>query len=187
MEWTLKTVYLGCAVLGGSLLVLQSLLLMLGGHDGDAGDAGGGAEGAAHGGDSHAGDLLSVRAIASFLTFFGLAGWGGTEAGWSTPFTIAAAIGAGVAMLLVVAGLMSLNRRVYSQGNVDPHNAVGSVARVYLRIPERGAGEGKITVSVQGRSLQYAAVSAAGVIPTGAEVRVLRLSSPNTFEVEALA
>lgn len=184
MEWTMKTVYLGCAVLGGSLLLLQSFALLLGGDgDGapDVADGDGGHE------SGHAGDLLSVRAVSSFLTFFGLAGWGGIEAGWSTPVTIGIAVGAGVAMLFAVAGLMSLNRRVYAQGNVDPRNAVGTIARVYLRVPPRGAGEGKVTVSIQGRSLQFAAVSSGPELPTGSEVRVLRISSPNTFEVEALA
>jgi hypothetical protein len=182
MEWTMKTVYLGCAALGGSALVLQTLLLMLGGGDAD-GDVDADADGdAGHGGH----DLISLRAITSFLTFFGLAGWGGTEAGWSTPLTMGVAVLAGVAMLLVVAALTSLRRRVDSQGNVDPRNAVGSSARVYLRIPEKGAGEGKITVSLQGRSLEYPAVSSGPALLTGSEVRVLRLTTPNTFEVEPL-
>ena len=181
MEWTMKTVYLGCAALGGSVLVLQTLLLMLGGDvDADADvDADGG-----HGSGAH--DLLSLRAITSFLTFFGLAGWGGTEAGWTTPVTIGVAVLAGVAMLFAVAGLTTLHRRVYAQGNVKPANAVGTTARVYLRVPERGAGEGKITVSLQGRSLEYSAVSSGPALATGSEVRVVRMTTPNTFEVEPL-
>jgi hypothetical protein len=196
MEWTMKTVYLGCSALGGSVLVLQTLLLMLGGGDVDADadvdmdvdadvDAGGGH--GSHGGHGGTHDLLSLRAITSFLTFFGLAGWGGTEAGWSTPVTMGVAVGSGLVMLFVVAAMTTLHRRVYSQGNVEPANAVGQNARVYLRIPKKGAGEGKITVSIQGRSLQYAATSSGPELPTGSEVRVLRVTSPNTFEVEPLA
>lgn len=181
-NWSLETVYFACAVVGGAVLVLQTLLLLFG-FDGDVdgdvdgGDAGGHGEGFS---------FLSLRAIASFLAFFGLAGWGGTEAGWSTGVTMAVAMGSGLVMLFAVVWVLSLFRRAHAQGNIDPANAIGLPAKVYLKIPGKHAGKGKITVSVQGRSVEFQAVTSGKELPTGAEVRVLRQTTPNTFEVEPL-
>jgi hypothetical protein len=187
MDWTIKTVYLGCAALGGAALVLQLLLLLFGvGHDVDVGadadvDLHGG-----HLGSGSAFNLLSVRAIAGFLTFFGLTGWAGIEAGWATFATLAAALGAGLAVMLLIAWALAAFRRLDSQGNLVPGNAIGLSARVYLRIPGHNKGTGKITVSVQGRSVEFQAVTSGKELPTGSEVRIVRQTTPNTFEVEPL-
>jgi hypothetical protein len=194
MSWTMETVYLGCAVAGGSVLVLQTVLLLFGGDDGsDAGhgeighgDVGHGDSGEAHGHDSTFG-LLSMRTGAAFLTFFGLAGWGGSRAGWSTFATIGTALLAGTVMLFAVAYLFSLQRKLYSQGNLDPRNAVGRTARVYLRIPGANSGKGKITVSVQGRTVEFIACTVGAELATGSEVRIVRQITPDTFEVEPLS
>lgn len=181
MSWSLITVYMGCAAVGGTVLAIQFVLLLFGGdaHDGDAGVD-------HHEGDSDSLGFLSVRAVAAFLTFFGLTGWWGTDAGWGTGTALFASLGAGAAMMGVVAWLFSLQRKLYSEGNVDPANAVGQCGRVYLRIPANHAGKGKITVSVQGRSKQYEATTAGPELPTGCEVRVLRMTTPTSFEVAAL-
>lgn len=178
--WSLRTIYMACSILGGSVMTLQILLLMIGGHDMDADtdvDVG------------HDGDLFgffSIRAVAAFLTFFGLSGMWGMAEGWGSGRTISVALGAGVGMMLVVVWVMSLQSKLYSEGNLDPENAVGQNAKVYLRIPGENSGKGKITVSIQGRSQEYEAVTSGPQLPTGSSVRVMRQTTPNTFEVEAL-
>lgn len=192
MDWTIKTVYLGCAVAGGAVLLIQTVLLMTGGGDHDvphvdaspdigASDSG---EPADH--DSGFG-LISIRSGAAFLCFFGLMGLYGDARGWHTAPTIGAATAAGLVMLFLVAWLFSLQRKLYAQGNLDPRNAVGRVARVYLKIPAQNSGKGKITVSIQGRTAEYAASTKGGEIATGAEVKIVRQITEDTFEVEALA
>jgi hypothetical protein len=190
MDWKMETVYIGCAAVGGSILALQTLMLLFGGdHDGDAhlDPAGIGASGS---GETHAGDtgigLLSVRTIAAFITFFGLAGWYGVDKGWSGPTTIGVATAAGIVMLLAVAWLFHAQKRLAASGNVDSAGAVGKPARVYLRIPERNSGKGKITLLLQGRSVELGAFTKGEAIPTGAEVRVVRQVTGDTFEVEPL-
>src|SRR5262245_45969120 len=114
MTWTMQTVYLGCAAAGGAVLLIQTVLLIFGGgdHDHALGDPGhlevGHSDSGEHGAHDGALNLLSIRSVAAFLTFFGLAGWGGTSAGWSTFATIGAAVLAGSAMLVAVAWLFSL-------------------------------------------------------------------------------
>jgi hypothetical protein len=191
MNLTMQTVYLTCAAAGGAVLVIQTVMLIFGGGDHDAGTVSdhpeiGHSGSGEHDGHDGALNLLSIRGVAAFLTFFGLAGWGGTNAGWSAFATIGASVLSGSVMLVGVAWLFSLQKRLYSEGNLDPRNAVGSTARVYLRIPGGNAGKGKITVSIQGRTHEFAASTAGAEIPSGAEVRVARQITQDTFEVEAL-
>jgi hypothetical protein len=191
MDWTIKTVYLGCAVAGGATLLLQTLMLMAGGGDHDvphvdvAPDIGSADSGEPAGHDSGFG-LISIRSGAAFLCFFGLMGLYGLARGWSGLATLAAASAAGLVMLFAVAWLFSLQRGLYAQGNLDPKNAVGRTARVYLKIPAANAGKGKVTVSIQGRTQEYNAATKSAEIPTGAEVKIVRQITEDTFEVEPL-
>ncbi len=192
MAGSIQTVYLVCAVAGGTVLVAQTVMLMFG-HGGEADhvdvphDIGNADSGEVHEADSGM-SLLSVRTIAAFLAFFGLAGWAGERAGWGTLPTLGAALGAGFVMLLAVAWLFSLQKKLTAQGNLEPARAVGMTARVYLRIPAANSGKGKIHVVVQGRTAELAAFTKhATSIDTGAEVRVVRQVTADTFEVEPIA
>lgn len=181
MEWALTNVYMGCALVGGAVLTIQFVLLLFGG-DGD----GDGIHVDHHDVAHDPLGFLSIRAIAAFLTFFGLTGWWGTDAGWGSLRTMLAAVGAGGMMMGAVAWLVSLQRKLHSEGNIDVRTAVGQHAQVYLRIPGNHGGKGKITVSLQGRAKQFDAVTSGPDLPTGSEVRVLHMTTPNTFEVAAL-
>jgi len=186
VDWSREMMFLICAVIGGAVISIQTLLLLLG--FGGLDDLDGVTDGHIElEGSESAFGFLSVRAVAAFLTFFGLAGWGATSAGWALGPTIGVSLAAGLAIMLVVVYILSLQKRLYSEGNLHPERIVGETAKVYLRIP--AVGKGKITVSIQGRSEQYDASSAAGAeveIPTGAEVRIVRMITPGSFEVEAL-
>ena len=188
IEWTRGMMFFACFVAGGTVVVLQSLLMLFGfgGMDDFDGLADGDME---LDGTESAFGFLSVRAVSAFFTMFGLSGWGASAAGWSLGSTIAVSIASGVGIMLVVVYILSLQKKLYSEGNLRPAKLVGETAKVYLRIPAGGKGRGKITVSIQGRSEQYDASSehsSENVIPTGAEVRILRMITPGSFEVEAL-
>lgn len=170
-----RTIYTGCALAGGAVLTIQLLLLFFGGDvaDGEV--------------DLDAADGLSffsIRAVASFLTFFGLFGLYGMQEDWSAGVTAASAAGAGFGMMLVVAWLFSLHSKLHQDGNLDPSAAVGSSATVYLRVPGESSGKGKITVRLQGRTAEFAATTEGPEIPTGADVKVVRMVNRTTFEVE---
>lgn len=175
-ELTIHTIYTGCAVLGGTVLTIQLLLLLFGGDvaDGEV-DIDGDADGLS---------FFSIRAVAAFLTFFGLVGILGREQGWSSFTTAGAALGSGLGMMAVVAWLLSLQSKLFSEGTLDPAGAVGKGATVYLRIPGGGDGKGKITVALQGRTAEYAAVTDGPELPTGADVVVVEQIGDSTFRVE---
>ncbi|NOT32446.1 MAG: hypothetical protein HOP15_18530 [Planctomycetes bacterium] len=186
IDWTMELTYMACAAAGGTVLVLQTALMLFGvgdGHDVDLHhDVG------SDGGDHPDGffSLFSVRALASFFTFFGLTGWMGTDNGWNPTVTVLCSTGAGFALMLLVGWMMRMQSKLQSRGNLDPKNALGQSARVYLRIPGRNAGFGKVTVKVQGRTAEFTAFTLGDELPTGALVKITRMTTPDTFEVAPL-
>jgi hypothetical protein len=196
MEAIVKNVYLLCATIGGTVLLIQTLLLVFAGHgaDGDVhldadlhdGDLSHGDT--SHGGpEAHdAGDflkMLSLKTVVAFLTFFGLAGLASAQGGFSPASTLVVALGAGSVAFYMVAYLVVCLSRLQSKGNLDPRNAVGETGQVYLRVPGQRSGQGKVLVEFQGRKVDMKAVTAGGEIPSGSPVRVVALSSKDTVEV----
>lgn len=187
MPFSMTAIYLGSAIVGGGLLLLQMAMSLLGGeHDGGGGDV-------AH--DFHAGDTadhgsggmgFSFRAVVAFLTFFGIGGMGALQAGLGSLPTLAIALGAGsLAFWLIGLALSSFNK-LRSSGNVDVHNAVGVEGKVYLTVPAGGAGEGAVTVAVQGRIQQFKAITKGRELKTGALCRVVAVRSSDTLEIESV-
>jgi len=180
-HWSLTTLYLTCAAIGGAVVIVQ-LALSLFGFGGDDLDGDVGFDGDADG-DMQ---FLSVRAIAGFLTMFGLAGWAGTTSGWSAPVTALVALFAGSTTFAVIGWLLSLQRKLDSSGNLDPKGAVGLTGRTYLRIPADNSGRGKVTIELQGRTAEFEAFTLGAELATGAQVRVVRMTSPGIFEVASV-
>ena len=181
----METIFFYCAAIGGGILVLQTLILVIGLGDSDI-DVDIGPDVDADFGDSSGGGILlqlSLKTVIAFLTFFGLAGLACIEAEMSSGMTLTIATIAGITAFYMVAYLMRLLVSLHSSGNIDLRSAVGSRANVYLRIPEKNSGVGKITVAVQGRKVMSKAVTPGDSIPTGAEVIIQRMTSPDTFEV----
>lgn len=186
----METVYLYCAAIGGGLLILQVILMLVGGGDADFDgdvspdidvvDAAGAADA------SHVLVQLSLKTVVAFITFFGLSGMAAIDAEFTSTTTLLTSIGAGAAAFFIVGYLMSLMMSLQSSGNVDLSQAVGSSAKVYLRIPAKHSGSGKVTVAVGGRLLTKKAITLGDQIPTGTEVVIRGMSAPDTFEVSTL-
>jgi hypothetical protein len=177
--------FVACAVLGGALLVLQVVLAVVG-IDGAHGDLDGHHDGLAHV-VGHGLDLFSARSITAGLAFFGLAGAGAARAGWRPGLATFCAATAGLAAMLAVAWIMSQLLRLEDDGTVRVDRAVGAPATVYLAIPGEKGGAGKVTLTLQGRTVEYQAVTAGAPLPTGAPVIVVDVVSSDTLEVAALA
>ena len=187
-DWTFQTAYSVCAIIGALVLVVQFGLSLVGMGDADGLDAADGLDGA-DGLDADHGSglpLLSVRAVTSALLIFGLVGMAGTSSGWPSTVTLVVAILSGLTVLVIVAWVMTLYSKLDSSGTMDPNAAVGTVGRVYLRVPSAGGGKGKITVEIQGRSVEYDAYTNGAELPTGTAVRVVRMTAPAYFEVVAI-
>ncbi len=153
-----------------------------GGHDAAGGDAHHGAVG--H--DSATAAfvrLLSVRTVVAGLTFFGLGGLAGNAWGSHPMGSLAIACCSGFAALYMVAWTMRTLMRLRSDGTAHIENAVGLSAVVYLTIPGQRGGKGKITVTVQNRTMEYEAETERDTLPTGTLVQIVAVGGHDTVEV----
>lgn len=180
MQW----VYVSAAVVGGVVLLFQILGSLIGadgthdiGHDMHA-DHGGESTGAA--------SWLSFRAIIAFTTFFGIGGMASTGAGWSPMASVGVALACGaVSFVLMRTALMQFDK-LRSSGTVMIANAVGVEAKVYLTIPAAKGGVGAVTAPVQGRTVQYRALTPGRELKTGEMCKVIAFQGDDTVVVEAL-
>lgn len=188
MSITMQSIYLGSALVGGGLLLLQMAMSLLGGgHDGDvtpetdlSADLGADVD---HGGG---GIGFSFRAVVAFLTFFGIGGMACVKAGFSMLPTLGVALLSGSLAFWLIGLALSAFRHLRSSGNLDIRNAVGVEGKVYLSVPAGGTGEGAVTIEIQGRSLQFKALTKGRELKTGALCRVLAVRSGDTLEVESV-
>jgi hypothetical protein len=190
-----ETIYLICAVVGGTLLLCQFLLSLIGvgDHgDTDAGhdfhDAGGGDHHDAHADHAaHASwfiGVLTFRSLVAALTFFGLAGLTATvNFQQAPPLALAIALAAGIGALFGVAYLMHMLHQLKADGTVRIERALGQKGTVYLNIPGQKGGVGKVTLNLQNRTVEYQAVTPNEPLPTGAKIVVTAVLGPDTVEV----
>ncbi|HEV3255992.1 MAG TPA: hypothetical protein VG013_03860 [Gemmataceae bacterium] len=184
----MDTVYLVCATLGGTLLVCQVVLTLLG--LGEHHDIGGHE---IHVDVHHDVDhdqetswfvsALSFRALVAAVTFFGLAGLAALSTGAEQPLALGLALAGGGAAVLLVASLMRALSRLRSDGTVRIERAVGKSGTVYLTVPGQKAGVGKVTLNLQNRTVECQAVTAQDELATGAKVVVVSVIAPDTVEV----
>jgi hypothetical protein len=185
------TVFLICAALGGTLIVLQLLAGLAGfGGDHDTDHDTSADHDHDQGRDSgHAGSwflgLLSVRTVSAAILFFGLGGKVALAAGAEELPALGIAIGSGLAALYVVAQLMRSLSRLKADGTARVDRAVGRTGTVYLRVPGSRSGPGKVHLSLQNRTVEYQAVTAGVELPTGTPVKVVGVVNADTVEVVA--
>lgn len=188
----MDTIFLVCAVIGGTLLVCQFLLGLLGlghhdlgGHDLHVEVTHDAAHDAAHDAEhtSWLVGVLTFRAIVAALTFFGLAGLAAHGLGLTPMPSLAIALAAGAGAIALVASLMRTLSRLRSDGTARVERTLGRTGTVYLSIPAHKSGAGKVTVVVQNRTMEYQALTTGDELPTGARVLVTAVISADTVEV----
>jgi len=191
----LDTLFLMAAVVGGTVMVCQFLMTMLGLGDDGAGDGDFGGDGDVGGdvgvdvgdfegsgdmdidGDHHtpihhAADadvdhpgsswlfqVLSFRTIVAALTFFGLGGGLSSASGHTPALALMIAFATGGGAMFAMYHLMKTIYSFQSSGNVDIRNVVGQPAKIYIPVPSAGEGKGKVQVTLQGRTMEYEAIT----------------------------
>ncbi len=181
----LQLIFLSCALLGGVLFLGQFLLSVIGIGDHDTGDA---HVDTAHADTSMLFSLVSFRSIVAALTVFGLVGMATKAAGWPDWLDLLVASASGLTAMIAVALIMRSMTRLNADGTIIIQDAVGKSATVYLTVPAKNGGFGKITVTLQNRTVELRASTAAEAdIATGKVVTIKRFIGADTAEVEPLA
>ena len=172
-------IYLFMALVGTTFFVLRLIIALFFGGDGDVdGDL------ADTGGDG----AFNLFSLLSILAFFMGAGWMGLtcRVDWelNSMVSAVAATGFGFALMTMASGLMAFARKLSRSVEYDVNTAVGRTANVYMTIPAKGDGRGKIQVSVSGRLKTLDAISVGDKIDQFKSVRVVSVRDDGTFVVE---
>ena len=198
----METVYMICAAVGGTLIVCQFLLTILGlgghhdvggghdvgGHDVGAHDTGGHDATGHHGADDQSEpnwflSQLTFRTLSATFAFFGLAGLASIRFELEPAVGLIIAVGAGALAFVVVGWLIRMLSRLNIDGTIRIERAVGAEGTVYLSIPGAKSGVGKVQVGQLNRTVEYKAITAAAPLPTGAKIVVVGIISADTVEV----
>ncbi len=183
----IQKVFALCALAGGTVFVLRTILLFLGmGHDIDSG--------ADSAGEIHAGlsdtdvsfHFLTAHGITAFFLMFGTVGLTLSKYyaknDWSS---LAGGGAAGLLTMLLIARLFSAMMRLQSDGTIRVQNAIGQEGVVYLRIPVDGIGKVQITIQ-GGLKIFDARARCREIVQTGDRVKVVEVTPENMVIVEKI-
>ncbi|MBC7958501.1 MAG: hypothetical protein H7X94_01430 [Vallitaleaceae bacterium] len=173
------------------ILVMQFILSLFGAHSDGNVDAGGGHIGDLSGHDhdvpTDSADFrfVTFRGIIAFLTIFGWVGAVLSRFNLNVALSVVIATFSGLIAMTAVAFLFYAISHLQASGNVQFKNALGADAEVYIPIPPKNSGFGKVQVLVQGRLIEADAITFMETpFKTGEIVRVVDLFNGTTLVVE---
>jgi hypothetical protein len=198
---TVETIFFFSALVGGTILVCQFVLTVVGlgsefdYSDGVLHDAGSAAD-SHHGPDHQVGhdewtswlfSVISFRTVIAALTFFGLAGMAGLRSGLGSFVSLSAAVLAGGGAMMGVHWMVSTLSRLRTDGTMRIARTVGARGSVYIPVPPKNEGQGKVQLKLNDRIVELRAqTSAEQRLPTGAMVVVTDVLGQDTVSVEPI-
>lgn len=180
----------GCAIVASVIFLVQMVLTMIGmdGHDvdttfdvSDFGDM--------DGSTMDAGGGLSLFSIRNFINFFMGFGWAGVSLHstiGSNLWLVLVAVAVGCAFVWMFFYIRRQAHKLEANGAFNIQNCLNRTANVYLRIPPRGEGKGKVQISVNGAYHELDALTDGDAISTGQKVRITEIIDGETLRVSAL-
>ncbi len=144
----------------GTVLLLVQIVMMIIGADGDADlDTDTDGDGAL---DSHTDTGISLFTMKGLTAFFAIGGWTGVvllSYGIKAAISVSVSVAAGLVAYVVVWLILRAVLKLQEDGTQDYGTAVGKTATVYVGIPPKRSGRGKITLTLQGRYTEADAVT----------------------------
>lgn len=206
----LEQVFYYCAIPATIILVLQTILSIFGiGHGDTELDGGGNADFSGHvdinmdtntdlSGDTmteptgldviESASSLRFFSIRGIVAFFSLFGWVGVVlagVGLNIFIVFLIATICGLIGMFVIAMMFYLISKMQRNGNINIKNAIGNTGQVYLTIPAKQSGVGKIQIIIQEILTEVSAMTnSSKPLPTGTMVRVVDVIDINTLLVE---
>jgi membrane protein implicated in regulation of membrane protease activity len=178
----IEIIYWVSTIVGGTLFILRTVLMLLGGDLSD--DALDTVMSSDAQGDTDGGfKLLSLQGLTAFFMMFGLVGLALLKSGMALVLTVFGGAMAGLGAVWLTGILFSQMKRLQSEGTLNLANAVGQQGTVYLTIPAGKSGQ--IQVAVQGSLRIIDAVSKDQKrIATGEKIQVVDVVDSETLVVE---
>ena len=181
----------GVTLAASLIFIIQSILTFIGADGGDGGietdvDTGFDSEAA----DAAVEGGTNLYTFRNFVNFFLGFGWSAIllqEKITSIPLLLLISAIIGVALVALVMYLFKWLSGMQQSGNINLYKlAVGCNGTTYLTIPGERQGKGKVQISINNSVREYNAVTDSDSLPTGTQIRVVEVLSPDTVLVEPL-
>ena len=132
--------------------------------------------------------LLSTQSVIAVLCIFGWSGIAALSCGMPAWGAIILGAALGFGAMFLVAKIIQLSSKLTQNGNFNVNNLLGESGTVYIPIPPKGQGTGKINISCGERFLEFDAVyEGDNTIATGSAVRVVDIIAGSTLVVEKMS
>ena len=162
-EWystltVLEQVYFWLGIVATVFLIIQIVMLCFTSFGGDVDLDGDGDI------DVDTDSGVSIFTVKSLTAFFAVGSWAGLltcaliadNLQW---VSVIVALVAGAAAFALVVLLMRFIYKMQSSGTFQPEKLVGKRATVYVSVPEKRSGRGKITMNAQGKFVELDAIT----------------------------
>jgi len=170
--------------IGLFLIIIQAVLGIFVGHDGDVSASGSVDLQGGHGGGA---GVVSLKTVSALLLGFGFGGAWMMQAGYNVGIAAAGGIGIGFLMGGAYFLLMNSLYRLRSDGTSSLSQAINHSGTVYIRIPGNASGAGEVQVCFGGRMQNVKAYTRGLELPTGTAVQVVALHGDAALLVEKLS
>lgn len=171
------------AIPASVIFLIQTIITFLGA------DAADGVE-ADFDGDLSTGDapfqLFSLRNLINFLLGFGWTGISFYDTISNQFVLIILAIIIGGIFVYFFFIIIKQVQKLAENNSFKITNTINKTAEVYLTIPEKKSGKGKVLISVKGSVHELDAITADDALPSGSMVRVVQIENDNLLIVEKL-
>ena len=127
--------------------------------------------------------LFSVRSIIAFFTFFGWVGVIALSNDLSLVMSVILSTVSGLIAMFFVAIILYQLIKLSEVGTVHIDEALGKYAEVYIPIPEKRTGRGRVTVEFENKLMELDAVTDGPKLATGTIVYVSKVFENNTLLV----
>ena len=187
--------YWTIAIAVSIIFIIQMVLTLIGLGDTDAGgdmgdfDTGGADMGDGNGDTMDTGGAIQLFTIRNTVNFLLGVGWGGVCLGSVIPNRFLLALAAILCGCIMVCAFIIMYRQLMkleSNGSYRIEESMGQVCEVYIRIPAKRSGSGKVQISFHGSVQELPAQTEGEAIPSGTKVRVTEVVDKAVLLVEKL-
>lgn len=130
--------------------------------------------------------FITLKNFIAFFTIFGWTGIASLDAGLGYGMTLFLSIIAGMLMMLIMSTISYFISKLGEPGAMKIDILVGETAAVYLRIPAKKSGVGKVQVNMQGIKTLDAMTNNNEDIKSGSMVKIVSVETGNILLVELL-
>lgn len=165
------------------IFIIQTVMTFIGADSGDG-------LGADFDGDLDGGDapfqLFSFRNLINFLLGFSWTGISFYGLITNRAILIILSVVIGIAFILIFFAIIKQIQKLAEDNSFKINSLLNRSGSVYLRIPEKRSGTGKIQVSVNGSFKEVDAITNEEQIASGATIKIVKIESNNLVLVEKI-